>query len=397
MNRRQRKRPLTVWELPSLLLSVHEHRRSPVPQPKERPHFIPVLAFVYRSRYVVASQVQRRFASAIKSDRTARRHLAEMQSLGWIDTVRTRSTSPLWPKVYHLTGRGATRLRKALKAKGRDTHLIRNDRSRTNGHSADHVVHEVLTTEFLLSLQQSVDATDGVELLRTERRSLAKHPSFRVKVKGRRTRLIPDAMYLRREKGRGMICSFLEIDTGTMRREQIEAKFARYEAWDKSRAGNEYLLDLYRQYGSKNPKPAFRIALVVCGDPMIDEDHRLAALAEVGRENAFLRRRIWITTGSRLNVPKESMFEGAWIRTTDEVLHVFGRESFDCVHVDSVLGIDDPEESAPEIVGGLTGDALGQHVEEVRLHLFELGFHLLRDDGTFILDDTVYLKTSLSS
>lgn len=201
-------------------------------------------------------------------------------------------------------------------AKGKTGHLIRNDRSRTNGHSADHVVHEVLTTEFLLRLQQSVDATKSVDLLRTERRSLAKHPSFRLKVRGRWTRLIPDAMFLHREKGRGMICSFLEIDTGSMRREQIEAKYARYDAWSKSRDGQNYLVELYKQHGSRKPAPAFRIVFVVCADPFLDEDHRLAELADLGQANESICKRLWLTTASELNVPKNSVLAPNWIRTT---------------------------------------------------------------------------------
>ena len=69
-----------------------------------------ILSFVYRNRYAIASQIQRRFTTILKSDRTARRHLAEMEALGYLDVITTRSVSPLWPKVYCVTKRGARRL-----------------------------------------------------------------------------------------------------------------------------------------------------------------------------------------------------------------------------------------------------------------------------------------------
>jgi hypothetical protein len=92
------RRPLTVWELPQLLQSVHVHRKARPTNCRERPHFAAILAFVYRNRFAVAAQIQRRFREYLPSDRTARRHLAEMEALGWLDVAPTLGVSPLWPK-----------------------------------------------------------------------------------------------------------------------------------------------------------------------------------------------------------------------------------------------------------------------------------------------------------
>lgn len=51
-------RPLTVWELPaSLLTPVHKFRRRKPERVRKRPHYPAVLAFIYRNRFVTASQV----------------------------------------------------------------------------------------------------------------------------------------------------------------------------------------------------------------------------------------------------------------------------------------------------------------------------------------------------
>jgi hypothetical protein len=114
----KRRQPLSVWELPKLLQSVHSHRKGNIDSPKERPHFPGILAFVYRNRFAIASQIQRRFSQYIRSDRTARRHLAAMQDLGYLDLASTNNTSPLWPKVYFVTKRGLKRLKEAYAERG---------------------------------------------------------------------------------------------------------------------------------------------------------------------------------------------------------------------------------------------------------------------------------------
>jgi hypothetical protein len=109
----------------------------------------------------------------MKSDRTARRHLSELQALGWLGVMPTRGTSPLFPKVFHVTARGARKLRRALAAKGKPGHIIRVDRSRQEGCSADHVLHDVLTTEFMLMVWEAVGDPDSVIALRRFRHAQA--------------------------------------------------------------------------------------------------------------------------------------------------------------------------------------------------------------------------------
>jgi hypothetical protein len=103
---KKERRSLTPWELPSLLAPVHVHRRAAKRGKKERPHF------------AVASQIQRRFCKVLRSGRTTRRHLEELESLRFLGVVPGRGVGPLFPKVYYVTGRGVRRLKESLAKQG---------------------------------------------------------------------------------------------------------------------------------------------------------------------------------------------------------------------------------------------------------------------------------------
>ena len=267
---------------------------------KERKHFPAILGFVYRSRFAVASQIQRRFFDILRSDRTARRHLEELESLGYLATMPTRGVSPLFPKIYYVTGRGVRKLRDSLSAQGKPWQAVcvdRRGRSAQEGYSADNIIHEILTTEFLLAVWQTVHGRADLELLTVQRRSLAKHPMFQLTVSTHPTRLIPDAMFLFRHTVGGMICCFLELDNGTMNQKKIRAKYARYVAWSQSSAGKKYLLDLYRRYGASNPRPTFRLLIVARSRTGKDDHRRMRELREpITKLPAAIQKRLWFTT-----------------------------------------------------------------------------------------------------
>jgi hypothetical protein len=295
-----RQRSLSAWELPQLLVPVHAFRQAKRKQAKDRPHFAAILGFIVRNRFAIGSQIQRRFADRLRSGRTTRRHLEEMESLGYLGVAPTRSTSPLFPKVFYVTGRGVKRLQQAMTAQGKSWEPSRVDRRgqhRLQGYSSDKTLHEVLTTEFLLALWQTMQHRPDLELLTVQRRSLVKHPAFHVTVGETRGRLVPDAMFVFRQKGGGMICSFLELDRGTMNRKQMRSKFRRYEAWSVSEAGQRYLVRLYEQHGAANPRPTFRVLLAVNDRAGIDGRRRLVALYRAALDlPSSLRDRLWFTT-----------------------------------------------------------------------------------------------------
>lgn len=87
--------PLSTWELPKLLRSVHGRRYTADPNARERPHYPAILAFVQRNRFATAVQIRRRFPLQLRSDRTARRHLAELQVVRILAVIHFRSVSAL--------------------------------------------------------------------------------------------------------------------------------------------------------------------------------------------------------------------------------------------------------------------------------------------------------------
>jgi protein involved in plasmid replication-relaxation len=294
-----RKRPLTPWELPSLLTPLHTYRRPRRTAARERPHFAALLAFVYRNRFAVASQIQRRFPEFLRSDRTARRHLEELEALGHLAVAPSRAVGPLFPKVYYVTGRGLRKLQGGLAAKGKTWKARPDRRSRHSrqGYGPDHVLHELLVTEFLLAVWQTVQGRPDLGLPTLQRRSLAKHSAFRISANGRQTWLEPDAMFVFRQKDNGMVCCLVEMDNGTMNRKQIHEKYRRYEAWGHSDLGQRYLLDLYRRFGAVDPRPSFRVLIAANDRTAAGGRGRMADLLRASRTlPASMRQRLWFTT-----------------------------------------------------------------------------------------------------
>ncbi len=294
------RRSLTPWELPSLLAPVHTYRRSHKKVGKERAHFAAILAFVHRNRLAVSSQVQRRFKNVLRSDRTTRRHLEELQSLGYLGVAPGRGVGPLFPKVYYVTGRGVRRLKETLSKRGKpwqESRIDRRSRDSQEGYAADRIIHEILITEFLVAVWQTIEGRADLELLSVQRRSSAKHPAFRLAIANRPTRLVPDAMFLFRQKGAGMRCCFLELDNGTMNTKQIRAKYARYAAWSQSAAGQQYLIDLYRRHGAKEPRPTFRLLVVARSRTGERDENRLCELQKPIAELPMpMKGRVRLTT-----------------------------------------------------------------------------------------------------
>lgn len=322
--RSKTKRPLTPWELPLLLTPLHQLRRTKPKRARHRPHYAAILGFIYRNRYVVSSQVQRRFSTCLRSSRTTRRHLEEMQQLRLLDIVPTRNTSPLFPKVYYVTGRGVRKLRQAYVAQGKTwdaSRIDRKGRHSKEGYSSEQVIHEILLTEFLLAVWQTVQGRPDLELLTIQRRSLAKHPAFQISLGNRQTQLIPDASFLFRQKDRGMLCCCVEMDTGSMNRKQLRAKFARYHAWAESNASKEYLIGLYRRHGATEPRPSFRL-LIVAKDRSDNDERRVAEVLTAAASSPSVVDRIWIAAVADLRQHQHDSLplgSAVWRRGRDAV------------------------------------------------------------------------------
>jgi hypothetical protein len=302
------RKPLTPWELPQLLTPMHLYHKGKKKRPVERPHWPRILAFVYRNRFAVASQIQRRFADVFKSARTTRRHLDELELLGYLGVAPARGTSPLFPKIYYVTGRGVRYLRGCLEKQGKSweaTRVDRRGRHAREGYGAEKLLHEIMTTEFLLTVWQQEQKNPDLKILTMQRRSLVKHSAFRFTMNGRYAQLIPDAMFLTQHLA-GMVCYFVEMDTGTMNRKQLMAKFNRYVTWANSIAGQQYLLDLYRRHGAQEPRAVFRLLVIVKDRSNTDDRRRLKQFASVVKKlPESLKKRLWLTSVSKIQAQGE--------------------------------------------------------------------------------------------
>jgi hypothetical protein len=279
---------------------MHTYRRTKQKRRIERPHFARILAFVHRNRFAVASQIQRRFSDVLRSDRTARRHLEQMEALGYLGVAPARGVGPLFPKVFYVTGCGVRKLSDSLNKRGKPWQAVRVDRrgrQAGEGYSAEQIIHELMITEFLLGVWETGNRQPETKILAMERRSLMKHPAFSCAVGRQTTRLKPDAMFLVRHDPGGMICNFVEVDLGNMGKKQLRAKFKRYEAWSQSAGGQQYLIDLYKRHGAAEPRPIFRL-LVIAKDRVQTDDRR--RLVEIARSlkglSDSLRNRIRMAT-----------------------------------------------------------------------------------------------------
>lgn len=286
----------------------------------ERPHFRAILAFVHRNRFAVSSQILRRFPKFLRSERTARRHLAEMEALGVLDVVGTNNVSPLWPKVYFVTHRGLTRLRQAMHEQGQEWSESLRDRRRSDGSSAQHVLHELFITEFLLLAWETAQHREDLQILTMQRRSLAKHSAFRIVVGGKRTQLEPDGMFLYRQQGKGMMCCFVEMDLDSMTPRQMAVKFRRYQVWAESPTAIAYLKSLYARQGATTPSATFRILVVVGSRSKPAERRRIASLLALTKQlPTGLQNRIWFSTVQQLQSaePSKLLTEQLWRRPRD--------------------------------------------------------------------------------
>jgi hypothetical protein len=279
-------------------------------------NYAAILAFIYRNRFVTANHVQRRFGRFLKSDRTTRRHLVEMESLDFLEVQPVNSISPLLPKIFFVTATGRRHLKAAFAIQGKSWEESAHDRRRTSGQSFAHIWHEIAISEFLLSVWEACHVRPDWNLFSLERRSLIKHPAFEIN-RSRHRRLVPDGMFLINHP-KGRIVSFVEIDTGTESQRQLKNKLECYQLWADSHAGQEYLCALYRQAGAANPQPHFRLMFVVAPKVIGSEEIRLRHFQElVSQQPASMQKRLWLTSTAELRVtkPPSVMNDPIWFRS----------------------------------------------------------------------------------
>ncbi len=151
-----------------------------------------------------------------------------------------------------------------------------------------------------------------------ERRSLRTHPAFEINRSGHH-RLVPDGLILIRHP-KGMILSFLEIDTGTESPRQLARKLESYLIWAESPIGRDYICEMYRHAGAANPQPNFRLLFVIAPKVTGSEENRLETFHQlIETESAALQQRLWYTPVDHLRItnPINLLTAPIWFRGRD--------------------------------------------------------------------------------
>jgi len=120
--------------------------------------------------------------------------------------------------------------------------------------SGSHLMHELLITDFAVSVAEAARQRAGVQILWQERFGLVGDPAFR--------NLVPDFAFLFRSR-EGLLVCLLEVSSGEQSSVRIREKLQQYADWSTSSEGILFLTNRYRAHGAREPRPEFRLLFVV--------------------------------------------------------------------------------------------------------------------------------------
>lgn len=312
-SRGEEARLRTGWDLPDLIRPLPRRKRKcEIGKPRLLPHQPALVEYVYLSRFVTASMVQRRFPDWLRSARTTQWQLANLVQWGFLATAPVRSTSPNFPFVYFTTGKGVTLINETYAKHGLSKKHPLGEGRKASGVALESILHELLLSEFELAVKSTVDSRSDLTLLATERRYYRRELQLRFSQFGKTHRVIPDAGFVTRvgkpldgtsqNHSLTTLLNFVELDNGTMAPVRVLEKLDQYAKWAASESGERYLQNAYTSFGFSVPKCGFRLLLVVHDKLHAGGDQkRLAALFERVLElPTIMRDRIWLATAADL-------------------------------------------------------------------------------------------------
>ena len=294
-----KSRPVSVWNLHELIRPLPVRKQPCERRPNLLPHYAAVTEYVYNSRFAIASQVQRRFAKYMPSERTAQYQLANLVRLGYLRTASVRSTSPNFPYVYHATSRGVRLIRDSYRGLGKDWQGASSEGTHAHGVALPSILHELLLTEFDLAVGEGIERRPDLQRLFVERRYFQSGKQLHFKHEGRRQSIIPDSGFLVRvndasPQASRLVMHFTELDNGTMSLARLHEKMWHYALWSRSDAGANYLRELGHRYGAT---VQFRLLLIARGNTAAGDSGRLVdTFIESLELPSSMRDRIWLTT-----------------------------------------------------------------------------------------------------
>jgi len=245
-----------------------------------------VLQFLAEHRTALAAHVQRQFPDLFLTDRAVRMHLQTLVASGELELRQSPSL-------------GNANVYLARPAMGEPR------RTRPSG---SHLLHELLITEFAVSLAEAVRQRPDLALPWEERFGFDREGAFRS--------LVPDYAFLL-QHAQGLLACFVEVFSGEDSPMRIGQKLAKYAAWVSEPQVASFLIDLQARHGVRTAGPHFRLLLVI-HERRTGHDH--TRLRQILRETLTLsramRQRIWLAAVTELAADK-SVDAPIWYRARD--------------------------------------------------------------------------------
>jgi hypothetical protein len=259
-----------------------------------------ILEFFARHRTAYACHVQRQFSKLFGSHRLTRMHLQTLVAVG---DLHCRQTAIGQPNVYLVTAQGLRSHQRRA-----DPGAILDPPPRHALPSGRHLVHELLITEIAVAIIEAARKRPDLFIPWEERFGFVRHPAFQ--------ELIPDYGFLL-QHAHGLLVCLVEVFSGEESPTRMGQKLRAYDDWASGTGAQEFLTDLYRAHGAREPRPQFRL-LVVAHDRRSGNDQaRLAQLLlQASAVPRVMRDRIWIAAVSDLS-QATSIDDPLWIRARD--------------------------------------------------------------------------------
>lgn len=315
----------TAWDLPQLIRPLPVRRQHHERHPRQLVHYPAFIDYIFRHRFATAAQLQQRFPNLLRSERTAQYQAASLVRLGYLGLAPVRSTGPNFPFVYFVTGRGLRILKETYARLGRQFDAVPTEQAKTKGTALDSILHELLLTEFDLTVWKTVQRRGDLDILFSERRYFQADNQLRFWHNGRQHRVIPDGGFLLRLADHPMprlLLNFVELDNGTMSLARIAEKYHQYDQWASSSDGRQYLTALFARHGSRIPSPNFRLLVIAHDKHEADADNpRLLDLFSQALDlSAGMRDRLWLTTAAAIHAHQHEaapLDQPLWFRVRD--------------------------------------------------------------------------------
>jgi protein involved in plasmid replication-relaxation len=244
-----------------------------------------ILPFLAFHRVALASQVQRAFPHSFASDRSVRRHLQTLVDAK--DLTCLTYDDPRRPNIYVITDQGLDRACDYLPVV---PECIPAHHEEPTG---DHVLHELLVTQVAVARYEFFRGNGAYRHLWEERYGLHSIPAF--------ADVVPD--YAQAFRGpHGSLFDFVEVLSGERSITRVQEKLRKWADWSENAEARQFLIDSYRRFGAANPKPVFRLTIVVHNRKVVGTDQGwerqiLSATFSLPPE---LQQRIWTTTNAAL-------------------------------------------------------------------------------------------------